>query len=492
MDESGMIRGSGADEADRARVLARGWFLLFCLCSVWVYTIRSGAAFLYIWSDLQNEFLAVSIFEYPVQILGVCVLPWLFERCNLTSCPRGNARVFAALLGGSLALMAAIPFVSGFALPLLLYYLLILFTATTMGLSLRRGAMLWDSGHAALYIGGAYILYYMAEYIAYYSFFATNNPFIYLACAFALFAGLLIAALVVRLRLKDGFEISMPASIEPYPKPLIRIVILVLALHALFSTAVNTVWYFDNMDDFHTFGYELFFNLLALAVMGAAVYLFHKRRWFGTTLSCLLVLCLGQGLTLWGIENMPLAISYNLVTMASKMPPHLLGLIAPVWYATARRKSNLACLGFGITGIAEFLLMLTQLRPGTLSVIPRQGALLLIGLTLSGLIVWLYLKFQKIQTGELLRSIRISQDEHKTLEQMLDALNLTPREHEVAGLLLSGDSQKIIAAKLNISNATVGFHTKNLYRKLNIQSRAELFALFIEPAAGGVRREVSM
>ncbi len=60
--------------------------------------------------------------------------------------------------------------------------------------------------------------------------------------------------------------------------------------------------------------------------------------------------------------------------------------------------------------------------------------------------------------------------------ERLDNLGLTPREREVFLHLLSGEASKRIAGSLMISNATVNFHIRNLYRKLGIQSRAELFA----------------
>ena len=58
------------------------------------------------------------------------------------------------------------------------------------------------------------------------------------------------------------------------------------------------------------------------------------------------------------------------------------------------------------------------------------------------------------------------------------ALGLTPREMEVFTMLLTDASPKQIAATLGVSYATVNFHSKNLYRKLEIQSRTELFAKY--------------
>jgi DNA-binding CsgD family transcriptional regulator len=57
-------------------------------------------------------------------------------------------------------------------------------------------------------------------------------------------------------------------------------------------------------------------------------------------------------------------------------------------------------------------------------------------------------------------------------------LDLTPREQEIFTMLLSGMAPKEIAYTLKVSYYTVLFHQKNLYRKLSVQSRAELFARY--------------
>jgi len=55
---------------------------------------------------------------------------------------------------------------------------------------------------------------------------------------------------------------------------------------------------------------------------------------------------------------------------------------------------------------------------------------------------------------------------------------LSPREQEIFDSLLNGVSPKEIAYKLNITHATVAFHRKKLYEKLNIHSIQELFAKY--------------
>jgi DNA-binding CsgD family transcriptional regulator len=61
-----------------------------------------------------------------------------------------------------------------------------------------------------------------------------------------------------------------------------------------------------------------------------------------------------------------------------------------------------------------------------------------------------------------------------------DDLGLTPRETQVFTLLLTDMSPKQIASELKISMGTYNFHSANLYRKLDIQSRTELFSKYAD------------
>jgi DNA-binding CsgD family transcriptional regulator len=51
---------------------------------------------------------------------------------------------------------------------------------------------------------------------------------------------------------------------------------------------------------------------------------------------------------------------------------------------------------------------------------------------------------------------------------------LSVRERDVVELLLEGNSNKLIASSLDISESTVEFHLKNIYAKYQVSSRVEL------------------
>ena len=63
-------------------------------------------------------------------------------------------------------------------------------------------------------------------------------------------------------------------------------------------------------------------------------------------------------------------------------------------------------------------------------------------------------------------------------QQQLEQYSLTKREKEILQLLIDGKSYKLIADGCHISMQTLFTHTRNIYNKLNIHSRAEIAARF--------------
>jgi two-component system, NarL family, nitrate/nitrite response regulator NarL len=57
---------------------------------------------------------------------------------------------------------------------------------------------------------------------------------------------------------------------------------------------------------------------------------------------------------------------------------------------------------------------------------------------------------------------------------------LTPRENEILCLLAEGQSNKVIARNLGISDGTVKLHVKAILRKLGVHSRVEAAVMAVE------------
>ena len=59
---------------------------------------------------------------------------------------------------------------------------------------------------------------------------------------------------------------------------------------------------------------------------------------------------------------------------------------------------------------------------------------------------------------------------------ILSSLGLTPRESEIARLVLRGASTKAICAELHLSTYTVKDHLKSIFDKTGVRSRRDLVA----------------
>nr|WP_296748415.1 response regulator [Thioalkalivibrio sp.] len=62
---------------------------------------------------------------------------------------------------------------------------------------------------------------------------------------------------------------------------------------------------------------------------------------------------------------------------------------------------------------------------------------------------------------------------------------LTPREGEILSLLAEGQSNKVIARNLGISDGTVKLHVKAILRKLGVHSRVEAAVLAVQHSLNG-------
>jgi two-component system nitrate/nitrite response regulator NarL len=80
-------------------------------------------------------------------------------------------------------------------------------------------------------------------------------------------------------------------------------------------------------------------------------------------------------------------------------------------------------------------------------------------------------------TGVLARAVQGGAAEEEKETAYAD---LTPREREILCLLAEGQSNKVIARNLGISDGTVKLHVKAILRKLQVHSRVEAAVLAVE------------
>ncbi len=81
--------------------------------------------------------------------------------------------------------------------------------------------------------------------------------------------------------------------------------------------------------------------------------------------------------------------------------------------------------------------------------------------------------------GVLAKAVQGETQEPATRDIFAD---LTPREGEILCLLADGQSNKVIARNLGISDGTVKLHVKSILRKLNVHSRVEAAVIAVEQA----------
>lgn len=80
------------------------------------------------------------------------------------------------------------------------------------------------------------------------------------------------------------------------------------------------------------------------------------------------------------------------------------------------------------------------------------------------------------QLGHLADRVGAAVPEHQDARRIDELSTLSDRERAVYDLLLRGRKNKIIAADLKISEATVKLHVRNVLRKLGYKDRVDLLA----------------
>jgi DNA-binding NarL/FixJ family response regulator len=79
-----------------------------------------------------------------------------------------------------------------------------------------------------------------------------------------------------------------------------------------------------------------------------------------------------------------------------------------------------------------------------------------------------------VMSPEIARKVMEHFSTASTVEQKTPESVLTPKEKEIVVGLVDGLSYKMLADRMNISIDTIRFHIKNIYKKLHVNSKAEV------------------
>lgn len=82
--------------------------------------------------------------------------------------------------------------------------------------------------------------------------------------------------------------------------------------------------------------------------------------------------------------------------------------------------------------------------------------------------------------GSLTNIIQGKPLEQETIQSATPLSELTPREQEILSHIAEGQSNKVIARHLGISDGTVKLHVKAILRKLGVHSRVEAAVIAVE------------
>ena len=90
--------------------------------------------------------------------------------------------------------------------------------------------------------------------------------------------------------------------------------------------------------------------------------------------------------------------------------------------------------------------------------------------------------------GSLTRIVQGKTEESKKPHSATPLSELTPREQEILAHIAEGQSNKVIARALDITDGTVKLHVKSILRKLGVHSRVEAAVIAVEDGLGRKKR----
>lgn len=97
----------------------------------------------------------------------------------------------------------------------------------------------------------------------------------------------------------------------------------------------------------------------------------------------------------------------------------------------------------------------------------------LIAVLFTALGVYAGLRWRRAREVVVVKEVRVPVEEFELDEERLRELGVTPREHEILGLIAEGLSNRQIAERLFVTESTVKTHAYRLFDKLDARRRVQ-------------------
>ncbi len=428
---------------------------------------------------LERENL-IFILYCAAMVLGMLLAPLLLDSTRLAgACARLCPTVRICL--GIAALLAVAGYCAGGYAALALQFFATLFYAGALAACLRVAAGSIVPRHAGRMYGFACAAMHAVNMALFY------QPFIAVpAAAVLVFLCVLLAVAGLCFAAGSPGPVTGRESTAPFTGYLpltpriIRLAVVVLVLLVVFAGLMDNMFYFAKM---FTYIPNFHFYLFAynIVIYLAAGLLFERVDPGLAAVGALALICASQSMMFFSPHNF-LAYPYAFLSNAGFLTMQVYLFSLPVAYVahTGQKPGVLPGLGFILlNGSYCAMATLFEFLPSVFYS-PVLGIMLLLAITAVLVTVYLINENKTHRLGLLHEELRAFAGKPVAEAIDIDLIDpLTDREQEVLQFILTGKSNKEIAAAMFISEGTVKFHAGNIYAKYGVGSRAALISALL-------------
>ena len=483
----------------RAGSTERRWFLIALFAFVLLFYIQGGSTFM-IFEVTTEEFTGEGmVLLYGSVIIAVVsfFVPLLFKRVGILDELHRVKRLFVVL-----AVIASASFIAYSAycavnpltdkiLPELILQVIIIAVPSVMaGCSMHHAVKTVNIRAAALFPGLVMVLMcLLCEFDIFFQQWLHSReiswaallsyyPFIYIL--------LLGIPLVLLLTVKE-------AAVEAAPKPPAIFADALFGKFMLLSVvtlAMDTFSQYNFYAGGDTYQYGFLFNAFGLAsiIPGTllATWLLRKNKWMPAISIFTLFFCFLHGMSTFFKDSPSIGQVSAIGHLVLGAGNYVFMLFIPLVYCLQRRRSAVAVMGmmslWTVLGVL-FEAIKNQWFPTLLSdTIAVPAFSFVLSIAAVAYLFFLFSENNRVYIDVLVAEFKardiVQINETVAKADRFEGLGLAPREKEVCGLLLKSLTVRQISGELGLAFATVNGYYRDLYRKLGINSKAELFMRF--------------